>query len=189
MSKMLNAETADPEGALFRQLCGEADLDELIPTIARDGKAIRAIEGCVRRRPTQHELFLGDARRLDSLPDESVHLVLTSPPYWTLKRYNESPGQLGHVQDYNEFVAGLDQVWTHCYRLLVPGGRLICVVGDVCLSRRQNNGRHTVVPLHATIQEHCKSIGFDNLAPILWHKIANAKYEAEGGRRLLGKAL
>lgn len=55
------------------------------------------------------------------------------------------------------------------------------MVGDVCLSRRKNAGRHTVVPLHASIQEHCRAIGFDNLAPIIWHKIANAQYEVEGG--------
>jgi len=69
----------------------------------------------------------------------------------------------------------------------VPGGRLICVVGDVCLSRRRNNGRHTVVPLHASIQEHCRALGFDNLAPIIWHKIANAVHEVENGSGFLGK--
>jgi DNA modification methylase len=70
----------------------------------------------------------------------------------------------------------------------VPGGRLICVVGDVCRARRKNAGRHTVVPLHASIQEHCRSIGFDNLAPIIWHKIANAVLEAEGnGAPFMGK--
>jgi DNA modification methylase len=62
------------------------------------------------------------------------------------------------------------------------------VVGDVCLSRRKNEGRHTVVPLHASIQEHCRRLGFDNLAPIIWHKIANAVYEVEsGGVGFLGK--
>jgi DNA modification methylase len=69
----------------------------------------------------------------------------------------------------------------------VPGGRLIIVVGDVCLSRRKNNGRHTVVPLHASIQERCRKIGFDNLAPIIWHKISNAAYEVENGSSFLGK--
>ena len=100
---------------------------------------------------------------------------------------NEHEDQLGHVADYDEFIAGLDEVWTNCYRALVPGGRLIVNVGDVCLSRRKNNGRHTVVPLHATIQERCKAIGFDNLAPIIWHKIANANYEVSGGGGFLGK--
>ena len=55
------------------------------------------------------------------------------------------------------------------------------MVGDVLLSRRQNNGRHTVVPLHAAIQLHCREIGYDNLAPIIWQKIGNADYEAGGG--------
>ncbi|MBX3413629.1 MAG: site-specific DNA-methyltransferase [Pirellulales bacterium] len=112
---------------------------------------------------------------------DSVHLVLTSPPYWTLKEYRDSDGQLGHVDDYEEFLDELDQVWQRAFDALVPGGRLIIVVGDVCLSRRKNKGRHTVVPLHASIQERCRKIGYDNLAPIIWHKIANAVYEVENG--------
>jgi DNA modification methylase len=135
-----------------------------------------------------HEMRRADARELDFLPDQSVHLVLTSPPYWTLKQYNESDAQLGSVDDYETFLAEIDRVWSHCYRVLVPGGRLVCVVGDVCLSRRKNNGRHTVVPLHASIQEHCRQMGFDNLAPIIWHKIANATLEVAGsGGGFLGK--
>lgn len=94
---------------------------------------------------------------------------------------------MGHVEDYEEFLDQLDKVWEQCLRLLVPGGRLVCVVGDVCLSRRKNNGRHTVVPLHSSIQERCRKLGFDNLAPIIWHKIANAAYEVEGGPGFLGK--
>jgi len=81
----------------------------------------------------------------------------------------------------------LDRVWTNCFDALIPGGRLVCVVGDVCLSRRKNEGRHTVVPLHASIQEHCRKIGFDNLAPIIWYKISNATYEVENGSGFLGK--
>jgi DNA modification methylase len=91
------------------------------------------------------------------------------------------------VEDYDEFLAALDEVWRQCFAALVPGGRLVCVVGDVCLSRRKNSGRHTVVPLHASIQEHCRAIGFDNLAPIIWHKISNAAYEAENNGGFLGK--
>ena len=80
----------------------------------------------------------------------------------------------------------LDQVWRECYRVLVPGGRLVCVVGDVCLSRRAN-GRHVVVPLHADICVLCRKIGFDNLNPIIWHKISNASFEVENGSKFLGK--
>ena len=159
-----------------------------IPRIAKDKRLIRLIDEAVQRIPTHHRIRLGDARAMDALPAESVHLVLTSPPYWTLKEYRDSEGQLGHIEDYDLFLDELDKVWSHCYHALVPGGRLVCVVGDVCLSRRENNGRHTVVPLHASIQERCRRIGYDNLAPIIWHKIANAVYEVDnGGGGFLGK--
>lgn len=137
--------------------------------------------------PTVHRLVQGDARDLSFIPDESVHLVVTSPPYWTLKRYNESEGQLGHVEEYEKFLLELNRVWREAYRVLVPGGRLVCVVGDVCLSRKENNGRHTVVPLHSDISVACRKIGFDNLNPIIWHKISNASYEVSNGSKFLGK--
>lgn len=159
-----------------------------IPRIAKDARLTGLIEQALAYIPTTHHLHLGDAREMTALPPGGVHLVLTSPPYWTLKEYNKSPGQLGGVEDYDEFLAELDKVWRRCFDALVPGGRLICVVGDVCLSRRKNKGRHTVVPLHASIQERCRAIGYDNLAPIIWHKIANASLEAEGnGAPFMGK--
>lgn len=152
-----------------------------IPRIAKDPRLTALIQAAVESLPTAHQLHLGDARDLSFIPNESVHLAVTSPPYWTLKEYRHSDGQMGYIADYEQFLIELDRVWSHCYRALVPGGRLICVVGDVCLSRRKNDGRHTVVPLHASIQEHCRRLGFDNLAPIIWHKIANAVYEVENG--------
>ena len=86
---------------------------------------------------TTHRLINGDARDLSFLADESVHLVVTSPPYWNLKRYNENPDQLGHIQDYEAFLCELEKVWRQVYRVLVPGGRLVCVVGDVCVATAQ----------------------------------------------------
>jgi DNA modification methylase len=165
------------------------DLDDpqtAIPAIAKDRKALSLIQEAVQHVPTQHDLYLADSRTM-KLDPQSVHLVLTSPPYWTLKEYRDTEGQLGHVEDYSQFLSEVDKVWKRCYDALVPGGRLICVVGDVCLSRRKNKGRHTVVPLHASIQEHCRKIGYDNLAPIIWHKIANAVYEVDNGPGFLGK--
>lgn len=137
-------------------------------------------------KQTVHRLINGDARDLAFLDDSSVHLVVTSPPYWNLKRYNEHPDQLGHIQDYEEFLFELEKVWRHVYRILVPGGRLVCVVGDVCVARK-NFGRHLVFPLHADICVICRRIGFDNLNPIIWHKSANASYEVENGSKFLGK--
>lgn len=142
----------------------------------------------VAARPgTRHVLHLGDARDLSWIPTSSVHLVLTSPPYWTLKKYNDHPGQLGDIEDYNAFLNELDKVWRHCHRALVEGGRVVCVIGDVCIARRRNNGRHLVVPLHADISVRARRIGFDYLTPIFWHKIANASYEVENGSSFLGK--
>ena len=137
--------------------------------------------------PTLHRLVQGDARDLSFVPDGSIHLVLTSPPYWTLKRYNDTEGQMGHIAEYERFLGELNRVWREVFRLLVPGGRLVCVVGDVCLSRRENNGRHTVVPLHADICVQCRKLGYDNLNPIIWHKISNASYEVSNGSKFLGK--
>jgi len=128
----------------------------------------------------------GDSRELDWIRGESVHLVVTSPPYWTLKEYPHHHNQLGLIEDYDAFHDELDKVWRHCLRVLVPGGRLVCVVGDVCLSRRKH-GKHSVMPMHADIVVRARRIGFDNLSPIFWYKIANASYEVENGSSFLGK--
>ncbi len=93
---------------------------------------------------------------------------------------------MGHVEDYEAFLTELTKVWKECYRVLVPGGRVVCVVGDVCLSRREH-GRHVVVPLHADICVICRRLGFDNLNPIIWHKISNAVFEANTTSKFLGK--
>src|SRR5213083_2603742 len=99
------------------------DHQKALPAIAKDAKRIAAIEEAVSRIPTTHALYNSDARRMTFLTSESVHLVVTSPPYWTLKEYKRTDGQLGYVEDYEEFVSELDRVWRHCFRLLVPGGR------------------------------------------------------------------
>jgi DNA modification methylase len=180
-------QTAAADSYLPPEFANLDDPQTALPSLSKDGASMALIAEALKRIPTRHRLVHRDAREL-KLADASVQLVLTSPPYWTLKRYEEADGQLGHYEDYEGFLTELDRVWHRCYDVLVPGGRLICVVGDVCLSRRKNQGRHTVVPLHASIQEHCRKIGFDNLAPIIWHKIANAAYEASGnGGGFLGK--
>ncbi len=135
---------------------------------------------------TKHCVHLGDARELSFVPTGSAHLVVTSPPYGALVHYSDAPDQLGNIQSYELFLEELDKVWGECLRILVPGGRVACVVGDVCRSRKEA-GRHHVLPLSADIQVRARRIGFDNLTPIRWMKVSNIKLEASSSRRFLGK--
>ncbi len=135
---------------------------------------------------TTHLLRLGDARDLSWIADGSAHLVVTSPPYWTLKKYEDHEHQLGEIADYDRFLDELDKVWRECARVLAPGGRICCVVGDICIPRKQ--GRHRVMPLHADIMVRARSLGLDALTPIMWFKIANGVTEAKGnGAGFYGK--
>lgn len=136
--------------------------------------------------PEGHVVRLGDARDLSWIPDSSVHLVCTSPPYGSLKEYPDRPGQLGNLPDYETFLDELDKVWEECFRVLVAGGRIACVVGDICIPRRRG-GRHHVLPLSADIQVRARSIGFDCLTPIRWLKVSNIALEASRSARYLGK--
>ena len=157
------------------------------------GKMLRA-NAILRNSPwpppfdvTTHRLHLGDGRQLDWVPAATIHLIVTSPPYWTLKKYEVNDLQLGAIVDYERFLTELDKVWRECARVLVPGGRICCVVGDVCIPRKQA-GRHYVMPLHADIQVRARQLGLDCLTPILWQKIANGATEAQGnGAGFYGK--
>lgn len=162
-----------------------AEPQKAFPAIAKDPDACARLADVVRTLPTGHQLHNLDSREIE-LRSEGVDLVVTSPPYWTLKKYNDGDNQLGDVKDYDQFLDQLDEVWRRAYDALVPGGRMVIVVGDVNVSRKAF-GRHLVFPLHASIQERCRLIGFDNLAPIIWYKIANAQYEVGGGGGFFGK--
>lgn len=171
-------------------------LDELPPSDNAPGAVERMLRanGILRNVPwpapfheTTHQVRIGDARSMSWIPDSSVHLVVTSPPYWTLKEYEAGEAQLGAIEDYEAFLVELDRVWRECARVLVPGGRVCCVVGDVCLPRKKA-GRHYVMPLHADIQVRTRRFGLDTLTPILWQKIANGVTEVEGnGAGFYGK--
>ena len=141
--------------------------------------------GFLCRPQTTHRLHLGDARDLSWIPDSSVHLVVTSP-YWTLKQYGHTTASSAQSR-HEAFLDELDKVWREYARVLVDGGRICCVVGDVCIPRKRA-GRHYVMPLHADIQVRARSVGLDSLTPILWHKIANGATEADGnGAGFYGK--
>jgi DNA modification methylase len=131
---------------------------------------------------TRHQMILGDARDLSFIPSGSVHLVVTSPPYFNLKPYASDAGgrQLGRIDNYDAFLDELDKVWRECARVLVPGGRICCVIGDILIPRRAD-GRHRVLPLPSDIQVRSRKHGLDNLTPILWFKIGKRTNEAGGG--------
>ena len=135
---------------------------------------------------TKHLVTEGDARDLSFIKSNSVHLFCTSPPYGSLKAYPDQPGQLGNIPSYDEFLTQMEIVLEECLRTLVSGGRVACVVGDVCISRRQG-GRHHVLPLSADLQVRARKLGFDCLTPIRWMKVANIKLEASRSSRFLGK--
>ncbi|HUI81136.1 MAG TPA: site-specific DNA-methyltransferase [Bryobacteraceae bacterium] len=169
-------------------LPSEDNTPEGLKALLEANRAYRELEWPEPYNRTTHRLHRGDARNLSWLRDASVHLVVTSPPYWTLKEY--APGnrdQMGHFDDYEHFLKELDRVWCECKRVLVGGGRICCVVGDVCIPRKQG-GRHYLVPLHSDIQVRARKLGLDCLQSILWHKIANGATEAAGnGAGFYGK--
>ena len=135
----------------------------------------------------RHQVLQGDCRELlGKIPDSSVHLICTSPPYGALKIYPTRSGQLGNESDYGEFLDQLDKVWQQSLRVLVPGGRLACVVGDICLARK-DAGRHHVLPLAADITVRARRIGFDCLNGIKWLKVANVSLESSRSSRFMGK--
>lgn len=148
--------------------------------------SLKRPEPAARVGVTRHLIRQGDARDLSFIDSESVHLVCTSPPYGDLKNYPEHTAQLGNIASYEKFLTELDRVWAECLRVLVPGGRVACVVGDICISRRQG-GRHYVLPLSADLQVRARHLGFDCLTPIRWLKVSNIRLEASRSSRFLGK--
>jgi modification methylase len=152
-----------------------------------DKKNIKSSESPINLTfQTSHMIREGDARDMSFIPTESVHCIVTSPPYADLIHYPEGPGQLGNMASYESFLDELDKVWAECLRVLVPGGRVVCVVGDVCISRRAG-GRHHVLPLSSDIPVRARRLGFDSLTPIRWLKVANIRLEASKSSRFLGK--
>lgn len=140
-----------------------------------------------QKHSTIHRVCRGDARRLNFIERESIHLVLCSPPYFNIKDYSDSNDQLGNTVDYEDFLAQLKRVWTECHRVLIPGGRAVIVVGDICVARKSAEKRHYVLPLHSSIQVSAMHSGFDCLTPIIWRKSTNASYEGRNSARVYGK--
>ena len=131
---------------------------------------------------TVHTVCCADARNLKHIDANNIHLIVTSPPYFNIKPYESNAGgtQLGRIAEYETFLSELGRCMREWSRVLVPGGRVCCIIGDVLVPRRKG-GRHLILPLPADIMVMARRAGLDSLTPILWFKITNRINEAGGG--------
>ena len=129
-----------------------------------------------------HQIYWGDARAQSDLTDDSVHLVVTSPPYWALKDYGHA-GQIGFNQSLESYLESLALVWRECHRVLHAGCRMAINVGDQ-FARAAHYGRYKVIPLHAQIIVDAEKSGFDFMGSIIWQKVTSQN--ASGGGAVMG---
>ncbi|SLM28591.1 Modification methylase MjaI [Desulfamplus magnetovallimortis] len=131
---------------------------------------------------TRHKIINGDSRQMTELKDKSVHLVITSPPYWQLKDYG-TQNQIGYNDTYEEYINNLNIVWQECYRVLSNGCRLCVNIGDQ-FARAVYYGRYKVIPIRTEIIKFCEAIGFDYMGAIIWQKKTTSN--TTGGASLMG---
>jgi len=131
---------------------------------------------------TKHKIIFGDSRQMHRLGNKSIHLIITSPPYWQLKDYG-SENQIGYHESYENYVNNLNLVWNECYRVLDNGCRLCINIGDQ-FARSVYYGRYKVIPIRTEIIKFCESIGFDYMGAIIWQKKTTTN--TTGGASLMG---
>ncbi|MBX2893521.1 MAG: thermonuclease family protein [Saprospiraceae bacterium] len=131
---------------------------------------------------TYHKIVRGDSRHMKEVRDESVHLVVTSPPYWQLKDYG-TDNQIGFHDDYETYINHLNLVWKECHRVLHKGCRLCINIGDQ-FARSVYYGRYKVIPIRTEIIKFCESIGFDYMGAVIWQKVATTN--TTGGATIMG---
>ena len=116
------------------------------------------------------------------MPDKSIHLVITSPPYWQLKDYG-AENQIGFHESYESYINNLNLVWKECYRVLHPGCRLCINIGDQ-FARSVYYGRYKVIPIRTEIIKFCETIGFDYMGAVIWQKVTTCN--TTGGATIMG---
>ncbi len=131
---------------------------------------------------TNHKIIIGDSRNMAELPDKSVHLVITSPPYWQLKDYGAS-NQIGFNDSYEDYINNLNLVWKECFRVLNDGCRLCINIGDQ-FARSVYYGRYKIIPIRTEIIKFCETIGFDYMGAIIWQKATTMN--TTGGATIMG---
>ncbi|HDQ22962.1 MAG TPA: site-specific DNA-methyltransferase [Candidatus Uhrbacteria bacterium] len=131
---------------------------------------------------TKHKIIIGDSRNMAEINDKSVHLIVTSPPYWQIKDYGNK-NQIGFNDSYEEYINKLNQVWDQCHRVLCDGCRLVINIGDQ-FARAVTYGRYKVIPIREEIIRFCESIGFDYMGAIIWQKVTTMN--TTGGASVMG---
>ncbi|MCX7883405.1 MAG: DNA methyltransferase [Brevinematales bacterium] len=131
---------------------------------------------------TIHKIIIGDSRKMKEINDESIHLIITSPPYWQLKDYGNDR-QIGFNHTYDEYINNLNLVWKECYRVLHKGCRLCINIGDQ-FARAVYYGRYKVIPIREEIIKFCEEIGFDYMGAIIWQKPTTMN--TTGGASVMG---
>lgn len=131
---------------------------------------------------TTHKIIHGDSRQMNLLSDESIHLVITSPPYWQLKDYGTNE-QIGYHESYESYINNLNLVWKECYRVLYPGCRLCINIGDQ-FARSVYYGRYKIIPIRTEIIKFCEILGFDYMGAIIWQKVTTTN--TTGGATIMG---
>jgi site-specific DNA-methyltransferase (adenine-specific) len=131
---------------------------------------------------TRHKIIIGDSRWMKEVPDESIHLIITSPPYWQLKDYGNGK-QIGFNDTYEEYINNLNLVWDECYRILHNGCRLCVNIGDQ-FARSVYYGRYKVIPIRTEIIKFCETASFDYMGAIIWQKVTTC--HTTGGATVMG---
>ena len=131
---------------------------------------------------TTHKIITGDSRQMNLIPDKSVHLVITSPPYWQLKDYG-TENQIGFHESYESYINNLNLVWKESLRVLHPGCRLCINIGDQ-FARSVYYGRYKIIPIRTEIIKFCETIGFDYMGAVIWQKVTTTN--TTGGATIMG---
>lgn len=131
---------------------------------------------------TNHKIIIGDSRSMEEISNESVHLVVTSPPYWQLKDYANGK-QIGFNDSYEEYINNLNLVWNECQRVLHKGCRMCINIGDQ-FARSVYYGRYKVIPIRTEVIKFCEAVGFDYMGAIIWQKVTTTN--TTGGATIMG---
>lgn len=129
-----------------------------------------------------YDIYIGDSRSMKELKNNSIQLIVTSPPYWQLKDYGAA-NQIGFNDSYEDYINNLNLVWQECERVLEPGCRLVVNIGDQ-FARSVYYGRYKIIPIRTEIIRFCETVGMDYMGSIIWQK--KTTMNTSGGATIMG---